>query len=640
MPTDQDAAATSSHMMKTTKRGRPFLKDTLDLFATLVVSLELGPHKQFFRTFPNSFSTDEACLNLASLKFSQSNRGPDPREPSRIVTTTTTTTFSMTREMAKAMCQHFMDARLIENAADPSSNLFKDRGVYVLTPKGLHVLERFISKNGINSDHISNVFATQPICMKLLHLERRSSDDEIIVSQSVITTLFRRFVGHKPNYPPPSQGQLDAYQQYHERSKGIALMDVQDKAQLGKSAMSHKYCFAAVSALEWLCDFTSVVGREEAAEMAAQFVRFGLIQLVSDKRKNNDSAIIFTVRGSAPGGNSPVSQHGEFRCTAKAIYRVTDEGRRVARWDTPNRGPSSRDSPNASSANLANTERSSIEDSTETSVLSAADAPSAGEAKIQRRISIHEKLNGSYDADSKKSGKESNTDRLKKILEDPMLRSLFREFLRGNFCEENLSFWLDVQDFKRKFSITSSAVAATRPSTGKNTPGQAAMERHHESLIQTAFQIYNMYLAPASQCELNIDHGLRNELVAYLSEVMTGLTGKAFQGRVELEQASAFNATQLQTMIRLYERIQTHVFRLMATDSVPKFIKTPKFTAVRNWADDDENDTPGGGHASYAPTHPPGLEDAEEVGGTYVTVSQAASEKRHRQREGWTDKPL
>ena len=63
----------------------------------------------------------------------------------------------------------------------------------------------------------------------------------------------------------------------------------------------------ALAALEWLCDFTSVVGREEAAEMAAQFVRFGLITLVSDKRKNNDSAIIFTVRGSAPGNGSPVS---------------------------------------------------------------------------------------------------------------------------------------------------------------------------------------------------------------------------------------------------------------------------------------------------------------------------------------------
>lgn len=216
----------------------------------------------------------------------------------------------MTRDMAKAMSQHFMDARLIENAADPSSNLFKDRGVYVLTPKGLHVLERFISRNGINGDHLGHVFATQPICMKLLHLERRSVDDEIIVSQSVITALFRRFVGRQANYPQSTGQNVDPTTAYHERAKGIQLHDSADRQPSGSGRsqlINNRHCFAALAALEWLCDFTSVVGREEAAEMAAQFVRFGLITLVSDKRKNNDSAIIFTVRGSAPGGNSPVS---------------------------------------------------------------------------------------------------------------------------------------------------------------------------------------------------------------------------------------------------------------------------------------------------------------------------------------------
>jgi len=194
------------------------------------------------------------------------------------------------------------------------------------------------------------------------------------------------------------------------------------------------------------------------------------------------------------------------------------------------------------------------------------------DAKIHRRISLAEKMNVNYEAGEKKNVKESNADRLTYILEEPGLRSLFREFLRGNFCEENLSFWLDVNDFKNKFNITSSAMASssgTRPGA-RSTPGQAAMERHHESLINTAFVIYNTYLAPSSQCELNIDHGLRNELVKYLEEVVTSLPGKAFQGRVEPEQASAFNATQLQMMIKLYERIQMHVFRLMATDSVPK----------------------------------------------------------------------
>ncbi|KAJ7477148.1 regulator of G protein signaling domain-containing protein [Mycena galericulata] len=617
MPSAEDPG-TSSHMMKTTKRGRPFLKDTLDLYATLIVSLQLTPHKQFFKTFQNSFSTDEAAQNLASLKFSQSNRGPDPREPSRVVTTTTTTTFSMTRDMAKAMSQHFMDARLIENATDPSSNLFKDRGVYVLTPKGLHVLERFISKNGINSDHLQSVFVSQPICIKLLHLERRSSDDEIIVTQSVITALFRRFVGRQPNYPPQTNAPLDAFQRYNERSKGVSLMDVTDRAQplQGKSQQLHKYCFAAVTALEWLCDFTSVVGREEAAEMAAQFVRFGLITLVSDKRKNNDSAIIFTVRGSTPGGNSPVSQHGEFRCTAKAIYKITDEGRRVAHWDGA-RGI--QDSPNTSSANLT-TARSSVDEPDHTKKPT--------DAKIHRRISIAEKLN--YEAH--KGSKESNTDRLKYILDDPALRSLFREFLKGNFCEENLSFWLEVEDFKRKFNITSSAIAAQPASGGKSsrsTPGQAAMEKHHESLINTAFLIYNKYLAPSSQCELNIDHGLRNELSKYLEDVVTSMTGKVFQGQVDPEQANSFNATQLQTMIRLYERIQTHVFRLMATDSVPKFIKTPKFLAVRNWVEDFDTNDDNLRMLPTNPSSPPGL--SEETGGAYITISQQASEReQHR----------
>ncbi|KAF8631228.1 hypothetical protein AX15_002558 [Amanita polypyramis BW_CC] len=604
MPPQQEAdhhpQATSSHMMKTTKRGRPFLKDTLDLFATLIVSLELSTHKQFFRNFPNSFTTDEAVHNLSSLKFSQSNRGPDPKEPSRIVTTTTTTTFSMTRDMALAMSQHFMDARLIENSVDSSINLFKDRGVYQLTPKGLHVLERFVNRNGINSDHLQLVFQTQPICIKLLHLERRSSDDEIIVSQGVITPLFRRFAGRIPNYTNPN-GPGDIFAKYNERSRGIQLHDYVEKAQplLGKSQQVHKNCFTAVTALEWLCDFTSIVGREEAAEMAAQFVRFGLIILVNDKRRNNDSGIVYTVRNSTPGNNLP---QGEFRCTNKATYKITDDGCRVARWD---HAPSIHsDSPNASSSNLT-AERSSMEGSGE---------GSEGGRKDRKRQ------------------KESNAERLRYILDDIQTRQLFRENLRSNFCEENLSFWLDVEDFKRKFGVTSSAVAVASARSNMRTPGQAAMERHHESLINTAFNIYNKYLAPSSQCELNIDHGLRNELVRYLEDVVTG-TGKTFSGRVEPDQANAFNATQLQAMIRLYERIQTHVFRLMATDSVPKFVKTSKYLAMRSWSDDLEVDDLDIRLLSLEEPHaPPGL--GEEMGGTYMTVSQRASEREHRHQQG------
>lgn len=250
-----------------------------------------------------------------------------------------------------------------------------------------------------------------------------------------------------------------------------------------------------------------------------------------------------------------------------------------------------------------------------------------------------EKMNANYENNDKT--RESNTDRLKTIIEEPQLRTLFREFLRSNFCEENLSFWLDVEDFKRKFNITSSAIAVAPVSrTGaKITPGQAAMERHHESLIQKAFEIYNNYLAPSSPCELNIDHGLRNELSGYLSDVIQTITGKSLVGRVELEQANAFNATQLQTMIKLYGRIQTHVFRLMATDSVPKvfqlfirlfgrlpiclqFIKTPRFLDLKIKLN-DEDEPPIDDYITGSLSAPPGLND-EEVGRAYVTISQKA----------------
>jgi GTPase-activating protein SST2 len=100
-----------------------------------------------------------------------------------------------------------------------------------------------------------------------------------LVSQSIITALFRRFVGRQTNYPPQTARALDPTAAYHERAKRLEYSahghDMTDRqpSPTGKSQLvthRHSYCFAALTALEWLCDFSSVVGREEAAEMAAQ----------------------------------------------------------------------------------------------------------------------------------------------------------------------------------------------------------------------------------------------------------------------------------------------------------------------------------------------------------------------------------
>jgi hypothetical protein len=219
----------------------------------------------------------------------------------------------MTREMAKGICQHFMDAHLIENGADLNSRNFKDRGVYMLTPKGLHILERFITKNGISADHLLKVFASQPICMKLLHLERRSQDDEILITKSVIDVLFRRFVGREPNVTRLSDDELHAQFNSRSHAKAATLPPGEELDRtLGvivrkTNAVNEKrddYVFSAMSAIDWLCDFTTIIGIEEGAEVAAQFVRYGLIVLVSDKGKVKDYNVVVTARAGGPGGGA------------------------------------------------------------------------------------------------------------------------------------------------------------------------------------------------------------------------------------------------------------------------------------------------------------------------------------------------
>jgi len=287
-------------------------------------------------------------------------------------------------------------------------------------------------------------------------------------------------------------------------------------------------------------------------------------------------------------------QQGDFRSTSKAIYRVTEEGRRVAKWHLAGVGPIS----NASQINLSTFGRPSTESSRGitsevvygpgSSTSTPATISSMMDATIHRRISTAERLRRGYQAGERVLKTESHSEKLKHILSEPALRSLFREYLKGNYCEENLSFWLAVDDFKKRFNTSSTVVAANpgyygsgashlptsrSPNSrngGHSTPTQAAMEQHHETLIKSATAIFNEYLVPRSPHELNIDHTSRNELIVYLGQVLNEAEGRMFEGRLDPEQASALTATQLRTVIRLYERISQHVFRLMATDSVPK----------------------------------------------------------------------
>ncbi|KAL1393774.1 regulator of G protein signaling domain-containing protein [Phyllosticta capitalensis] len=456
---------TSSRLLRMTDDDRPFTKDFNDLFATLMVSLPLTPHRVRWQKIDHSFTSEEAMTNLGSLKFSQSNRMPDPKDPSRIVTTTTTTTFSMAKEMARSVCQKFLEARFIESA-EGKSDFMSKTAVWQMTPKGLHVLQRFCQRNGINQKHVYEVLDSPRNVMHLVILEREIDSDKLNHDQATIEVVFRRFAGSDgPN-----------------AKASAAQADNDSMAEYSTGMIGVQNTFTGKAAVDWLMDCSSMVDKREAFEMCSLFVEFGLMAPV-------DPA------------------HVRFQASKGAIYFVTDKGQRVTGW-------------------------------------------------IHNPANAQNGTEGTTNNNRPREGttRDSNANRMTVIIRDPALRLLFREFLRETHCEENLSFYLDVSEFLGSYK------AAKRANP---TP---KLEIIRETLA-AAYSLYNAFLAPGSPCELNIDHTLRTALAAR----MTRAVGD--------DEAMVRSLDEVAT---LFDQAQNSVFKLMASDSVPKFMREPKYaTTIR-----------------------------------------------------------
>ncbi|KAG0131121.1 Regulator of G-protein flbA, Developmental regulator [Tuber indicum] len=484
---------TSSRLLRMTADDRPYTRDFKDLFSTLMVSLPLSSHRIRFKTYPFSFASEEAINNLGSLKFSQSNRMPDPKDHTRIVTTTTTTTFSMAKEMARSVCQRFMDARFIELADGKSTIYFPPKGsLWQLTPKGIHVLERFCQRNGIQQDHVIKLLQSSFNTMRLVILERDSVTDRLSHDKTTTEVIFRRFAGATPNIKANvSISDSDSVSEYHDGVTGVKLAETR---KVGDGVV--KSSFTGKCAVDWLLDCCTTVERSETHEILNLFIQYGLVQSAFE-----DKAYIQA---------NPKAK--DFQPTKNAIYIFTDKGKRVSGWIDGDR------------LSLQNGDRGSDGNSVR------------GTSKDQR---------------------ETNTTRLTAILNDAALRLLFREYLRETVCEENLSFWLDVEDFNHNFL----AIDKSKPDAVRET-------------LAAAYGLYNAFLAPGSPCELNIDHTLRQDMASRMTRA------------VAKDENAMYSS--LKEVAALFDRAQQQVFKLMAGDSVPKFIRTQKYIEVAGDILEDE----------------------------------------------------
>jgi hypothetical protein len=415
-----------------------------------------------------TFTSDEAITNLGSLKFSQSNRMPDPKDPSRVVTTTTTTTFSMAKEMARSVCQKFLEAKFIESC-EGKLDFQSKSSVWQLSPKGIHILERFCSRNGIQSNHVKAVIDTPRNPRQLVILERHRETDKLHHDEQTVQIVFRRFLGASPNEVAASDA--DSIHEFCKCDVGVRMIKHKPS-----QARPYEHVLTGKACVDWLMDCSTMVDRREGLEIGHLFLELGLIAHVDSRQEK-----------------------AGFIPTKQVFYYVTPHGQKVAGW----------------------IEADEI-------------ASNAEPAGTRARDGLT---------------RDSNSNRTLVIIRNPSWRLLYREFLKETMCEENLSFYLEVQDFNNHYK---NALAST---------GDHKIETIRETLA-AAYGLYNAFLAPGSPNELNIDHALRTQLATR----MTRAVGD-----------DAAMMTSLNEVAALFDKAQTSIFKLMSSDSVPKFIKHPKY---------------------------------------------------------------
>ncbi|KAH8700109.1 putative developmental regulator flbA [Talaromyces proteolyticus] len=304
----------TTRLMQTTDASKPFTKDLKDLFATLMVSLKLGLNRVRFSRVDYSFTIEQAIANLGSLKFTQSARMPDPKNPSRIITTTSTTTFSMGKEMARRLLTDFVQARFMEPLNGTVGHLSRNT-VCQLTPKGIALLQIFCNRNGITAPHVMRVLKSSRNRVTLLSLERDVETDRVVTDRPTVEVIFRRFAGTDRPKIRPASSDSDSIKG-SESHDGI--VGVKFSRDTGLDGKKYTYTFHGRSAVDWLMDSCTTIDEREAHLICKEFIECGLITRIQHEERFNNPASGATT--------------GFFQPTSQSIYTFTDRGLKVCGW--------------------------------------------------------------------------------------------------------------------------------------------------------------------------------------------------------------------------------------------------------------------------------------------------------------------
>lgn len=353
-----------------------------------MVALPLGPHRHRLTKYPQTFTTAEALNHLGNLRFTQSNRRPSPTDPNVMVTTKIATTFSMVAPMARSLCNKFLQARLVESVESKTEFTTSD-SIWQLTPKGIKLLENFAHRNGVQERHVFDVLDSHRNRMNLLVLEREPETDSLNHDAETVHVIFRRFAGIEgPNLPQRESASSDS-DSMMETTGNYGVKMHRDRKVNNKY---HQYSFSARAAVDWLMNCCTLVDPREADEICQLFIDYKFLKIIYE------------------GSREPAGPGAKNAAARGAIYKMTEDGQRAAKW-------------------IADRHRTPPRDRSPGTI------------------------------------RDSNTQRMNIIVQTPSLRLMFREFLKQTHCEENLVFFLEAKEFLGRWGN-----AMKRPSKSAGGP--------------------------------------------------------------------------------------------------------------------------------------------------------------------------
>ncbi|KAG5359145.1 Protein SST2 [Yarrowia sp. C11] len=524
----------------------------LSLFSTFLLSLKLsksGLKVGFLisKSYPFAFSMEDGVKVLTTLELDPGSRAVSIK-------------CHISESRAKSLLAQFMVARLIHCPEDRTRDSPAPNVPLQPTAKGLYVLSQHLQANPVPASQQKNVSAllssnyNTMTCVTLV----RDSNDVISTSKYLTLLLFQRLAGKTPNlYSANDIGDLEdgrqspyhhryfthpdseAVTQYYVSSVGVRLLETTRDCD----SKNPVFYFSGKAAWQWIMECCEVVKGLEIIDILQEFTTAGFIERLNpESREYGDT-----------DSDSISSQ--KFVCSKAAKYCFTVSGMSVAGW-TSNlpATPLSSGFPKFVKSRILHGIEVTKEELVELQEIDQATNTTL-DAATGRPVEVPK---DDSDTESKRESREERilgykheNPSLATILQDPGLTLLFRDYLESSHCVENHTVYVSTHEvICAFFELTQQHK--------KRTPESLA------SLLDLIYSTYDSYLSPQAPKEFNMTSTWRDELCL--------LTGKL--RTVETVSESLLVVTEI---VRVFDVIKTHAFRIMEIDSLPKFLECREY---------------------------------------------------------------